>query len=53
MSKNTLSIAAIGVVGLGCVSWVVRKIRGSLKNRAPMGYEDEDGFHFGAPMQHK
>jgi hypothetical protein len=53
MSKNTLSYVAFGVVGLGCVGWVVRRIAGVLRNTAPIGYEDEEGFHFGAPMQKK
>ncbi len=50
MSKSTFSVVGIGALGL---SWVVMKIRRSLTKSAPMGYEDDAGFHFGAPPKDK
>ena len=47
MSKSTLSVFGIGLVGL---SWILVKIRNSIKGSAPVGYQDEAGFHFGAPL---
>jgi hypothetical protein len=47
MSKSTLSLLGIGVVGL---IWIVVKVRSSFKDSAPLGYEDEAGFHFGPPL---
>jgi hypothetical protein len=38
-----LAIAAM-VVGL-----IAAKVRARVNAQAPEGYEDEDGFHFGAP----
>jgi hypothetical protein len=48
MSKSILSLLGIGVIGL---SWILIRIRSSIKDSAPLGYEDEAGFHFGAPMK--
>jgi hypothetical protein len=50
MSKSTLLLLAIGVVGL---VWILFRIRSSIKDSAPLGYEDEAGFHFGVPMNKK
>lgn len=35
-------------VGLA-VGWVASKARNALARMAPLGYEDDDGFHFGGP----
>jgi hypothetical protein len=48
MTKSTQAFLGIGVVGL---SWILMKIRSSIKNSVPLGYEDEAGFHFGVPMK--
>jgi hypothetical protein len=48
MSKSTISLLGLGVVAL---SWVVTRIRKSFRNSAPVGYEDEAGFHFGPPLE--
>jgi len=48
MTKSTLSLLGIGVAGL---SWILAKIRFSVKDSVPLGYEDEAGFHFGAPLK--
>ena len=48
---STLSLVAIGLVILTCVGWIAMRIRVSIRNPAPVGYEDEHGFHFGAPME--
>jgi len=48
MSKSTLFLLGIGVVAL---IWILLKIRSSMKDSAPLGYEDEAGFHFGAPLK--
>jgi hypothetical protein len=50
MSKSTLSLLIAGVVGL---SWILLRIRSSVKDPAPLGYQDEAGFHFGAPLKKK
>ena len=39
-----LAIAAI-VVGL-----IAAKVSARVNAQAPVGFEDEDGFHFGAPL---
>jgi hypothetical protein len=48
MSKSALSLMSVGVVGL---SWIFWKIHRTLSNSAPLGYEDDAGFHFGAPVK--
>jgi len=35
------------VIALGVMHWIVE----SLRALAPVGYEDEEGFHFGGPSQ--
>jgi hypothetical protein len=50
MTKSTLSFLGIGVAGL---SWILIKIRNTINDSVPLGYEDEAGFHFGAPMKKK
>jgi hypothetical protein len=50
MSKSTLLLVGLGLIGL---SWILMRIRGSVKDPAPLGYEDEAGFHFGAPLKKK
>ena len=50
MSTRNFSLLAVGVAGL---SWVFVKIRRSFTNSAPLGYEDEAGFHFGTPLKKK
>jgi len=47
MTKSTLSLVSVGVVGL---SWLLARLQRKLSDSAPLGYEDEGGFHFGAPM---
>jgi hypothetical protein len=29
--------------------WIINKVRTSVAKTAPLGYEDEEGFHFGVP----
>jgi hypothetical protein len=29
--------------------WVINKVRTAIARTAPVGYEDEEGFHFGVP----
>jgi hypothetical protein len=50
MTKSTLSLLGLAAMGL---SWIMLKIRSSIKNSAPLGYQDEAGFHFGAPLRKK
>jgi len=46
MSNSTLSLVGVGALAL---IWVVMKIRRLLTKSAPMGYENDAGFHFGDP----
>jgi hypothetical protein len=33
------------------ILWVTNKARTSIAKTAPLGYEDEEGFHFGVPSR--
>lgn len=39
-----IAIGAFALIVLGSLAW----FRWAIK-RAPMGYQDQDGFHFGGP----
>jgi hypothetical protein len=46
MNKGTTSFVALVVA---VALWVIHKLRVSVDRSAPLGYEDESGFHFGVP----
>jgi hypothetical protein len=46
MNKGTLSFVALMVA---VALRLIHKFRASVSQTAPLGYEDESGFHFGAP----
>ena len=50
MIKGTISFAALWVT---MALWVIHKLRVLAEKTAPVGYEDEAGFHFGAPTCEK
>ena len=50
MNKGTVSFVAIMVA---VVLRVLHKLRQSAARSVPLGYEDESGFHFGAPSFNK
>jgi hypothetical protein len=50
MSKISITVVVLGGIVVGCF---LAKIRASLRKGAPLGYEDEGGFHFGAPSGRK
>ena len=33
--------------------WVINKVRAAIARTVPLGYEDEDGFHFGVRSLNK
>jgi len=50
MNKGTLSFVALMVA---VALRVLHKLRESAAQSAPLGYEDETGFHFGIPTFRK
>jgi hypothetical protein len=42
-SVSLLAMAALVIAALAA------KVRATVESQAPVGYEDETGFHFGAP----
>jgi hypothetical protein len=50
MNKGTISFVALLVA---VALRVIHKFRVSVAQTAPLGYEDESGFHFGVPSFHK
>jgi len=49
---NKGDVCLIVLAGLVTL-WVFNKARTSIARTAPLGYEDEKGFHFGAPSVDK
>ncbi len=50
MSKVSLTWMVLGLIAGG---WFLERIRASFRDEAPLGYQDEGGFHFGAPSGRK
>jgi len=48
--NKTSSLYAVAVTLL--MAGIVARIRAALENQAPVGYQDEGGFHFGAQTEH-
>jgi hypothetical protein len=46
MNIGTVCIIVLAALVIG---WIVNKVRTTIATKAPLGYEDEAGFHFGAP----
>jgi hypothetical protein len=46
INKATFSILAIATV---IIAAIAAKVRATANAQAPVGYEDESGFHFGSP----
>jgi len=49
MHKTWLQMIAVNLLLVG----ILAKLRATLNNRVPVGYQDETGFHFGVPGTHK
>jgi hypothetical protein len=43
-NKTSFLVAAITLIA----ATLIAKLHAALEKRAPLGYEDENGFHFGA-----
>jgi hypothetical protein len=43
---NKASVSVLAVAAL-VIAAIAAKIRASIEAQAPLGYEDESGFHFG------
>ena len=49
MNKTWLHIIAVNLLLVG----IITKLRAVIKNRVPLGYQDETGFHFGTQPPHE
>jgi hypothetical protein len=46
VNKASLSLLALAALVIAAVA---AKVRATVESQAPVGYEDEEGFHFGFP----
>lgn len=46
LNKATLSLLSIATLIMAAIA---AKVRATVDAQAPVGYEDEEGFHFGNP----
>jgi hypothetical protein len=47
-NKTSFSLFAMATLVIAAIA---AKLRAAAEAQAPQGYEDESGFHFGAPSQ--
>jgi hypothetical protein len=48
VNKASLSLLALAALVIAAVA---AKVRATVESQAPVGYEDENGFHFGFPSR--
>jgi hypothetical protein len=48
MNKTPLYLAVLTVLFAG----IIAKMRATYEKQVPLGYEDENGFHFGSEPRH-
>jgi hypothetical protein len=46
---NKASVSLLAMAALVCAA-IAAKVRATVDSQAPVGYEDEEGFHFGNPL---
>jgi hypothetical protein len=46
---NKASVSLLAMAAL-VIAAVAAKVRATVDSQAPVGYEDENGFHFGNPL---
>jgi hypothetical protein len=48
---NNINKASVSLLALAAlvIAAIAAKVRATVESQAPVGYEDETGFHFGTP----
>jgi hypothetical protein len=48
---NNINKASVSLLAMAAlvIAAVAAKVRATVESQAPVGYEDETGFHFGSP----